>query len=240
MTVRDRVSIAGEQLAELCRRRHVRELALYGSVLREDFRDGSDIDVLVEFEPDARISLFDLIGLQQDLADAFGRKVDLVERRGLHPANRDAVLEDARSIWPEWQATNIVPARPFRREWLQLHVMIEAADDLAEMLDGEDRAAVIDSDVRRSALVVPLARIGRLAGRLPVGIRRAYSDVDWDGWEERGGRLITQYWDIDWNEVWTMAADEAPELRERIAMILASEFPDSAKSRHIYRHPMIE
>ncbi|HEX5165914.1 MAG TPA: nucleotidyltransferase domain-containing protein [Thermomicrobiales bacterium] len=232
MTVQERVSMTEKQLAAICNRYHVRELALYGSVLREDFRDDSDIDVLVEFEPDASIGFSDLIGLQQDLADTVGREVDLVERRSLHPANRDAVLEQAQTIWPEWQALDIMPARPFRREWLQLHVMIEAADDLAEMLDGQNRATVIGSDLRRSALIVPLTRIGHLAGRLPDDIRRRYSDVDWHGWEERGDRLTRRYWDIDWNMVWTMAVDEAPRLREYIARILESEFSDSAASQH--------
>lgn len=232
MTVRDRISMTDEQLAGLCRRHHVRELALYGSVLREDFRDDSDIDVLVDFEADARIGLFDLTGLQQELADAFGRSVDVVERRSLHPANRDAVLEEAKTIWPEWQVEGIAPSRPFRREWLQLHVMIEAADDLAEMLVGQSRETVIASDLRRSALVVPLARIGWLAGRLPDNIRDTYTDVDWNGWETRGARLTTQYWDIDWNEVWKMASEEAPVLRDRVDMILASEFPDRVSSQH--------
>ncbi len=231
MVVRDRFLITDERLAELCQRYHVRGLALYGSVLREDFRDDSDIDVLVEFEPDTRISLFDLSGLQRELEDAFGRKVDLVERRSLHPLNRDNILAQARSIRPEWQVVGIEPARPFRREWLQLHMMIEAADALARMLVGQTRETIIASNLRRSALVVPLARIGWLAGRLPENIRVTYSDVDWDGWEERVIRLTTQYWDIDWNEVWTMAAD-APQLRERILVILANEFPVSSNSQH--------
>jgi predicted nucleotidyltransferase/uncharacterized protein with HEPN domain len=221
-----------DRLAELCRHYHVRELSLYGSVLREEFRDDSDVDVLVEFKSDAQISLFDLSGLQQDLADALGRKVDLVERRSLHPLNRDAVLEEARAIWPKWKATDIAPARPFRRESLQLHVMIEAAEDLAEMLGGQDRASVINNDVRRSAVIVPLARIGWLAGRLPEGIRCTYADVDWSGWEARGARLTTRYWDIDWNDVWQMAAVDAPSLRERAEVILAAEFPDSVISQH--------
>lgn len=54
MRVLDRIEIDGEKLAEICRRYQVRELALFGSVLRDDFREDSDIDILVEYEPDAR------------------------------------------------------------------------------------------------------------------------------------------------------------------------------------------
>lgn len=54
MRVLDRIEIDGEKLAEICRRYQVRELALFGSVLRDDFREDSDVDILVEYEPDAR------------------------------------------------------------------------------------------------------------------------------------------------------------------------------------------
>lgn len=54
MRVHDRIEIDEEKLAEICRRYQVRELALFGSVLRDDFREDSDIDILVEYEPDAR------------------------------------------------------------------------------------------------------------------------------------------------------------------------------------------
>ena len=57
MTVLDRINIPDEALADVCRRYHVRELALFGSILRDDFRSDSDIDVLVEFEPGAHIGL---------------------------------------------------------------------------------------------------------------------------------------------------------------------------------------
>lgn len=97
--VRDRIDIAANDLAEICRRYHVRELSLFGSVLRDDFRDDSDIDVLVEFEPDARIGLFKYFDLQEELEELFGRKVDLVEKHGLKRVIRDDVLASSRVIY---------------------------------------------------------------------------------------------------------------------------------------------
>jgi predicted nucleotidyltransferase len=99
MLVQDRISIPDEALAELCRRYYVRELALFGSVLRDDFRDDSDIDVLVEFEPNAPVGLLEFIGLKQDLADLIGRDVDLVEKAGLKRFLRDSVLSSAQVIY---------------------------------------------------------------------------------------------------------------------------------------------
>ena len=70
-------------VAELCRRWKITELALFGSVLRRDFRPDSDVDVLVSFAPEARPSLSDLARIEEELSAVFGRKVDLVERRAV-------------------------------------------------------------------------------------------------------------------------------------------------------------
>lgn len=70
-----------EKLADFCRRWKVSELSLFGSVLRDDFRPESDIDVLVTFAPDAAWRFYDLNDMREELERMFGRSVDLVERR---------------------------------------------------------------------------------------------------------------------------------------------------------------
>lgn len=96
------LNISANQLADFCRRWNVRELALFGSVLRDDFSPQSDIDVLVEFAPDARPSLFDHVEMQDELSALFGRKVDLVTKKGLKRSRnvlrRNAILESARVV----------------------------------------------------------------------------------------------------------------------------------------------
>lgn len=99
MQIPDRLDIPMDELAALCRRYHVRELALFGSVLRDDFRDDSDIDVLVEFEPGEPIGLFELVRLKNDLSMLLGRDVDLVEKAGLKRWVRGPVLHDACVIY---------------------------------------------------------------------------------------------------------------------------------------------
>lgn len=99
MQIRDRLDIPHDELAALCRRYSVRELSLFGSVLRDDFRADSDIDVLVEFEEDAPIGLFELVRLKSDLARLLGRDVDLVEKAGLKRWVRAPVLSTARVIY---------------------------------------------------------------------------------------------------------------------------------------------
>jgi predicted nucleotidyltransferase len=67
-------------IEDFCRRWQVSELALFGSVLRDDFRPDSDVDVLVTFAPGAHWSLFDMVRMQRELESLLGREVDLVER----------------------------------------------------------------------------------------------------------------------------------------------------------------
>ncbi len=98
-----RVSIPRKKLAEFCRRWKITELALFGSVLRGDFRSSSDIDLLVSFSPKAKISLFDLVRMQNELKEIFGREVDLVERRAIEKSEnyirRKSILSNTKVIY---------------------------------------------------------------------------------------------------------------------------------------------
>ncbi|MDD3926582.1 MAG: nucleotidyltransferase family protein [bacterium] len=98
-----RVELNMNKIREFCRRWKITEFALFGSVLREDFRADSDIDVLVTFAPDAKISLFDLSDIEDELAGIVGRKVDLVLKRGIERSpnyiRRKAILSSAEVIY---------------------------------------------------------------------------------------------------------------------------------------------
>ena len=84
----------------LCRKWQVRELALFGSAVRPDFRADSDVDVLVTFEPDARWDLWELGEMAEELVGLFGRDVDLVEERSLvNPYRRRAILRDKQVVY---------------------------------------------------------------------------------------------------------------------------------------------
>ena len=71
------------KIAEFCRKWRIAEFSLFGSVLRDDFRPDSDVDVLVPFDPDAGWSLFDLVDMQEELTTLCGRDVDVVEADGI-------------------------------------------------------------------------------------------------------------------------------------------------------------
>ena len=76
-----RIELSREAIADFCRRWRIRELAIFGSALREDFRPDSDVDVLVTFEPEVRWEFQQWLEMTRELEALFGRRVDLVERR---------------------------------------------------------------------------------------------------------------------------------------------------------------
>ena len=77
------ISIPNEKIKEFCQRWKISGLALFGSVLREDFCPDSDIDLLVRFFPEANYGLFDLVRMQDELKQVFAREVDLVEWKAI-------------------------------------------------------------------------------------------------------------------------------------------------------------
>jgi len=89
-----RIDIPKERIAEFCRTNRIRRLALFGSVLRDDFGPDSDVDVLVEFEPDARVGLR-FFGLEIELSEILGRKVDLNTPGFISDYFLDEVLAEA-------------------------------------------------------------------------------------------------------------------------------------------------
>ena len=94
--------VPADRIAEYCRANGIRRLDLFGSALRADFGPESDIDLLVEFEPDRKLGLLEFVRIEQEFADLFGRKVDLVERlaveRSRNYIRRAAILESAETI----------------------------------------------------------------------------------------------------------------------------------------------
>ncbi|MFP4500357.1 MAG: nucleotidyltransferase family protein [Candidatus Hydrogenedentota bacterium] len=92
---RARIALPEDALAEFCRRHHIRRLAFFGSVLRDDFGPESDVDVLVEFEPGHCVGLIPFAGMENELSDLIGRKVDLTTPAGLSPYFRDEALAEA-------------------------------------------------------------------------------------------------------------------------------------------------
>ena len=87
------IVIQKDKLAEFCQRNHIRKLSLFGSVLRDDFADQSDVDFLVEFESGTRVTFLDLAGMEIELTDMIQRKADLRTPNELSRYFRQEVLD---------------------------------------------------------------------------------------------------------------------------------------------------
>lgn len=100
--MKTKIRIPRKKIAEFSRRWKVTEFSLFGSVLRDDFRPDSDVDVLITFAPGAQISLFDLVQMKLDLEKMFKRPVDVVEKDALeNPFRRREILKTAKVVYAE-------------------------------------------------------------------------------------------------------------------------------------------
>ena len=95
----EQLKVDEKELAQLCRRYRVVELSVFGSVARGEAREASDVDLLVTFERDAKVTLFTLADLQSELAALLRRPVDLVPKEGLKAAIRGEVLSEAQILY---------------------------------------------------------------------------------------------------------------------------------------------
>ena len=90
-----RISLTKERIAEFCVRNHIKRFAYFGSILRDDVRPDSDVDVLVIFDKSVPITLFDVAGMEIELSEMIGRKVDLRTPGDLSQYFRDQVVAEA-------------------------------------------------------------------------------------------------------------------------------------------------
>ena len=98
-----KIEVSKARISEFCQKWKIVELSFFGSVLRDDFRPDSDVDVLVTFAPDGRYSLFDLVHIEGELEKVLGRKVDLVERSAIEQSEnyirRKHILNSAQTVY---------------------------------------------------------------------------------------------------------------------------------------------
>ncbi len=91
-----RIPIDQERLADFCRKHHIRKLSFFGSVLRDDFRPDSDVDVLYEFEPGYSVGFFGLVDIEDELSQLVqGHRVDMVKPKYLNRWIKNKVLAEA-------------------------------------------------------------------------------------------------------------------------------------------------
>jgi hypothetical protein len=101
MTERVEIEMHKQEIAEFCRKHYIRKLSLFGSALRDDFNPESDLDILVEFDPDHIPGLLKLAGMEIELTEMLGRKVDIRTAQDLSRYFREEVLNSAKVQYAE-------------------------------------------------------------------------------------------------------------------------------------------
>jgi len=97
------IELPKDEIASFCKRWRVDEFYLFGSILRGDFHDASDIDTMIQFSPEAQVDLFEFVGMKHELEALFSRKVDLLTRQSIENSDnwirRKEILSTARLIY---------------------------------------------------------------------------------------------------------------------------------------------
>ncbi|MFO8057906.1 MAG: nucleotidyltransferase family protein [bacterium] len=94
------INVPQEKIKEFCQKHRIRKLSFFGSVLRDDFGPDSDVDVLVEFEPEARVGYFELFDMEEELSRVLGgHKIDIRTPDSLSKYFRDEVLQEAENLY---------------------------------------------------------------------------------------------------------------------------------------------
>jgi predicted nucleotidyltransferase/uncharacterized protein with HEPN domain len=197
-------------LPELAEKFGVAELGLFGSRVRGDNRQDSDLDVLVTYREDARPSLFDLVELEDSLSQSLGLKVDLIDRKSLRSRLRPYILagDGAKRIYSHHFDTVIHSA--------QQAITCAAQLSLAEIQADELRSAAIAGVV---------CSMGRVCERIPDSIRNRFANIPW----KHLTHLIGEYDALDWDGILTAirvyVPAALPHLIDARKILLAEEPP---------------
>lgn len=224
------LSIPHDRLVAFCRRHGIRRLALFGSVLRDDFGPGSDVDLLVDFEPgdrpfrallDAKAELSDLLG---------GREVDLIQRSTLNRWVRARVVADAEPLidldddgfGPRPVAAPRTRRRPTmnERDALYFGHILDAAREAVAIAATTNRLAFDSDRTLRLALTHLVQIVGEAARKVSSEGRAAHPDIAWPQMIGMRHILVHNYEGVDEPKVWETVVEDLPALTSTIEAFL--------------------
>ena len=196
--------LIAEKKAEIKREFNVEITGIFGSYARGEEKEGSDIDVLVSLGEGA--SLFDLAGLESYLEELFGVPVDVVSERGINPIVKADILKGT--------------AGGIKSPLLYLCEMLKASRSIKEFTEGMDKDTFLEDNLTKDAVALQLEIIGKAAKSVPADIRSKAPEVDWEGMAGMGDRLISAYFDVDYDRVWDAAIKDAPVLERAVERLI--------------------
>ena len=171
-----------EAIRAYCRQRPIKRLLLFGSALRADFGADSDIDMLIEYAPEAKIDAYAILRQQADLCKLIGRPVDLGRPQSLNPYIRQEVIDSAEPLY-DVDGSDLSRSQPLPQksdiDRLRLLDMRDAAEDAISIAGGYSRADVEKNDTLELALVKAVEIIGEAARHFSEETRALAPDIDW-------------------------------------------------------------
>lgn len=230
VVVRERIHATPEQIAAFCRAHHIRWLALFGSVLRDDFTDDSDVDALYALETGWKItSMNDLLAIEDHLSTLMcGRTVDFIATKNLKWRIRNRVFAEAGTLYGD-SPEEVIRAREMRLlygestvrdENLYLGDMLDKARELQEIINGKTRGDYDTNRLLQLSVLHLVQTIGEAATHVSRSTRDLHPEIPWS--EAIGMRnvLVHRYGDVDDDSIWkTVTADLAPLIAELERML---------------------
>jgi uncharacterized protein with HEPN domain/predicted nucleotidyltransferase len=225
--LQQRLKVSLAEIASFCDRWQISEFSLFGSVLREDFRPDSDIDVLVTFAPDSSWNFFEILQAKQELETLLGREVDLTQKKGLvNPFSREEILKTYRVIYPPEPANSLEITKADKmnqdnvRNAAAILDIVQAINRIQRFTNSFDFEDYLDNDLVQNAVERNFEIIGEAVRRITPEFREAHPEVDWSGAVGLRNVIIHQYDRIDNETIWQIVTTVLPPLLPQLKQLL--------------------
>ncbi len=199
-------------LPYLRERYKVKELGVFGSYLRGEQRQDSDLDLLVDFEKD--ISLWDVMELEEFLSERLGVRVDLIMKSSLRfrPHTAEKILKSYVPVMENWKdiiRQKEMPKRDYRE---YIKDILQECEFVRKYTQGIEYEDFLESDLLRHAVVRALEVIGEAVKNLPNELLEKYPQIEWRRVKGMRDRLAHAYFGVDYELLWKVVKEELPNL----------------------------
>ncbi len=190
----------------------VKELGVFGSYLRGEQRQDSDLDLLVDFEKD--ISLWDVMELEEFLSERLGVRVDLIMKSSLRfrPHTAEKILKSYVPVVENWKdiiRQKEMPRRDYRE---YIKDILQECEFVRKYTQGIEYEDFLESDLLRHAVVRALEVIGEAVKNLPNELLEKYPQIEWKRVKGMRDRLAHAYFGVDYELLWKVVKEELPSL----------------------------
>jgi uncharacterized protein with HEPN domain/predicted nucleotidyltransferase len=230
------IDLSLQQIQSFCQRWQVQQLALFGSVLREDFRPDSDLDVLVTFSPQARPTLITLVAMTEELEDLVHRPVDLVDKASIENSpnwiRRQAILETATVLYADPAVEHSISTSSQAmvdretRDGAALLDIDRFSRTVLQIAQGMTRSELDTDLVKRSAILYQVAILGEAVKRLSPELRSQHPTLPWKKIAGMRDIITHKYDQVQLGVVWETIQQDIPALLAYIQPLLPMQPPN--------------